>query len=95
MGNVAWEKTVREVVPVSQIGTGIIIFFLGASSKWGTLAGLVRSALNRWPSGPGSRTREPGQLGHALVRYRSFNGTNLLLLKTPQTHTRGFCQLWR
>lgn len=27
MGSVAWEKTVWEVVPVSQIGTGIILFF--------------------------------------------------------------------
>lgn len=69
MGSVAWEKTVREVVPVSQIVTGII-FFLGASSKGGTLAGLVRSALKRWPSGSGSRTREPDQLGHALVQIQ-------------------------
>lgn len=33
MGSVAWEKTVRELVPVSQIVTVIILVFLEKSSS--------------------------------------------------------------
>lgn len=56
MGSVAWEKAVRELVPVSQIITVIILFiFFEKSSKRGTLTRLVRSALEPvafWPWKP-------------------------------------------
>lgn len=82
MGSVAWEKTVRELVPVSQIVTMIIYFFLETSSKRGSLTRLVRSALEPlafWPWKPhqGAWLAWPC----SLIRFRDCNGTNLLLLK--------------
>lgn len=83
MGSVAWEKTVRELVPVSRIVTVIILFFfLEKSSKPGTLTQLVRSALEPvafwlWKPHQGAWLPRP----YSLIRFRDCNGTNLLLPK--------------
>lgn len=74
MGSVAWEKTVRELVPVSQIVTVIILVFFREvfqSSKRGTLTRLVRSALEPvafWPWKPhqGAWLVRPAMLSHQI-----------------------------